>query len=139
MNSKGDIFKKLQWLGIFEDKKIGLSVASPAMILQKLLESKWKLQPLDKDMVVMQHQFEYEIGGKLQRLISSFVTIGENAKHTAMAKTVGLPLGILAKLILEDRIPLSGIQIPVVKEIYIPVLKELDQLGVCFEREIVNL
>jgi saccharopine dehydrogenase (NADP+, L-glutamate forming) len=139
LNSKGDIFKKLQWLGIFEDKKIGLSVASPAMILQKLLESKWKLQPLDKDMVVMQHQFEYEIGGKLQRLISSFVTIGEDAKHTAMAKTVGLPLGILTKLILEDRIPLTGIQIPVVKEIYIPVLKELDQLGVCFEREIVNL
>jgi saccharopine dehydrogenase-like NADP-dependent oxidoreductase len=139
LNPEGDIFNRLRWLGVFDDKKIALTEASPAMILQKLLESKWKLEPSDKDMVVMQHQFEFVEKGVNKKLISSFVALGDDSKHTAMAKTVGLPLGILAKLILEDKISLVGVQIPVRKEIYQPVLKELDELGICFDREVFHL
>jgi len=75
----------------------------------------------------------------MERVISSFVTIGDDAKHTAMAKTVGLPLGILAKLILEDKLPVVGVHIPVVREIYEPVLKELDKLGIRFKRELIKM
>lgn len=139
LNPDGDIYNKLEWLGVFENKKITLKKGTPAMILQELLESKWKLESSDKDMVVMQHQFEYRIEGEMKKLISSFVSLGDDAKHTAMAKTVGLPLGILSKLILENKINLSGVQIPVKKEIYVPVLKELDELGVCFDREVLEL
>ena len=139
LNPEGDIYKKLEWLGIFSKEKIELDKATPAMVLQSLLEIKWKLEPEDKDMVVMQHQFEYKIEGKLKRLTSSFVTIGDDAKHTAMSKTVGLPLGIITKLLLEDKLTIQGVQIPVVKEIYEPVLKELEELSISFDREIVDL
>jgi len=139
LNPDGDIFKKLEWLGLFDVEVIGLEKGTPAMILQKILEKKWRLEPTDKDMVVMQHQFEYVLDNEKQRLISSFVTIGDDAKHTAMAKTVGLPLGILAKLILEDKLAITGVQIPVIKDIYIPVLKELNELGIYFKRKVEYL
>jgi saccharopine dehydrogenase-like NADP-dependent oxidoreductase len=139
LNVKGDIFKKLQWLGIFEDQRISLVQGTPAMVLQELLEQKWGLEPEDKDMVVMQHQFEYRIGSKSERLISSFVAIGDDAENTAMAKTVGLPLGILARLILEDKIENVGVQIPINKDVYTPVLSELDGLGICFDREVEDM
>jgi len=139
LKPEGDVYKKLEWLGIFDNEKIGLTEGSPAMVLQELLELKWVLEPEDKDMVVMQHQFEYQIDKKMERVISSFVIIGADAKHTAMAKTVGLPLGILAKLILEDKLPVVGVHIPVVKEIYEPVLKELDKLGIRFKRELIKM
>ncbi len=139
LNPQGDIYNKLKWLGVFGNQKIGIENATPAMALQKLLEQKWSLEPQDKDMVVMQHQFEYKQEGELKKLISSFVTLGDNAKHTAMAKTVGLPLGILAKLILENRLDVTGVQIPTVPGIYRPVMTELDSLGIRFTREIIDL
>lgn len=139
LNPKGDIYKKLTWLGVFEKGLVGLKKATPAMVLQKLLEEKWKLEDHDKDMVVMQHQFEYKVEGKLKRLISSFVAKGDDAHHTAMAKTVGLPLGILAKNLLEGSLSISGVHIPVIPEIYSPVMKELRKMGITFEREIIDL
>lgn len=128
----GEAMSKVIWTGIFEEEIIGLSDASPAMILQHLLEQKWKLQPHDKDMIVMQHQFEFLKNGKKQKLISSLVVKGDDQIYTAMAKTVGLPLGIAAKLILEGKIKLTGVHIPVVKEIYEPILKELVEFNIIF-------
>lgn len=130
-----DEMKKLKWLGLFETRKIGLSNVSPAKILQQLLEEKWVLEKNDKDMLLMQHQFDYKIEGKQKRLISSMVTIGDNAIHTAMAKTVGLPIGIATKLILTGKLTLTGVQIPTLKEIYVPVLDELARLGINFDEK----
>ena len=88
------------------------------------------------DMIVMQHQFEYELKGKKHKLNSTLVVKGDDAIQTAMAKTVGLPVGIITKLILEGHIKLTGVQTPTVKEIYEPLLSELEGLGVRFvERE----
>jgi len=132
----GDIMAKLEWLGLFEDTRLKIKNASPALILQTLLESKWDLKAGDIDMIVMQHQFEYELKGALYKLNSSLVVIGEGFVYTAMAKTVGLPVGIITKLILERKIKLTGVQTPTVKEIYEPLLKELETLGIRFkERE----
>ncbi|OFY82669.1 MAG: saccharopine dehydrogenase [Bacteroidetes bacterium RIFCSPLOWO2_12_FULL_35_15] len=130
-----DILSKLEWVGIFEDTKIKLANASPAQILQDLLEEKWKLQEHDKDMIVMQHQFDFSTNGKSKKIISSLVVKGEDQTYTAMAKTVGLPLAITTKLILQGKINARGVVIPTIKEIYEPVLAELESFGVKFEEK----
>ena len=126
----GGVFKKIQWTGLFERTKIPLPNATPARILQHLLEDKWRLDPEDKDMIVMQHQFEYELKDQGHQLVSSLVTLGSEPPHTAMSKTVGWPLGIAAKLILTDQIKARGVLTPTIQEIYGPILKELKALGV---------
>ncbi len=123
---------KLDYLELFSDKKIKLNEGTPAQLLQDLLEEKWKLKHNDKDMIVMQHLFEYELNGKTHKLTSSLVVKGDDEDYTAMAKTVGLPLAITLKNFLTGKFKLSGVQIPIVKEIYDPLIKELEQLGIKF-------
>ena len=130
-----DVISKVEWLGFFNQINLGLDKGTPAQILQKILESKWLLQKEDKDMIVMQHQFIYEIEGEEHELHSSFVLLGEDQTYTGMAKTVGLPVGIATKLILNGEIKSTGVKVPVSKEIYKPVLEELEQFGIRFVEE----
>lgn len=125
----------LDYLEIFSNKKIMLREGTPAQLLQALLEEKWKLKAGDKDMVVMQHQFEYREANKTKRINSSLVVIGKNENHTAMALTVGLPLAITVKNFLIQKFTLSGVQTPVKKEIYEPLLKELEEQGIAFSEK----
>ena len=118
--------------GILDETKIGLIKATPAQILQNLLEKKWVLRDGDKDMIAMQHLFEYKVKGQLKKLSSTLVVKGENQLITAMAKTVGYPLGILARLLLKQEINLAGVQLPISPEIYVPVLAELKMMGIGF-------
>jgi saccharopine dehydrogenase (NADP+, L-glutamate forming) len=83
----------------------------------------------------MLHEIEYEQEGQLHKTSSCLIVKGQDHLHTAMAKTVGLPLGIAAKLILQEKIKLSGLHIPVVPEIYELVLKELQPLGITFSEK----
>lgn len=132
------LWEKLVWLGIFDDSiKMGLKNATPAQMLQKILEDKWTLLPTDKDMIVMYHNFIYELDGKMHRIRSEMVTIGEDQTYTAMSNTVGLPLAIGVKHILHGDIDLKGVRIPIWKEFYNPVLDELEEYGIVFkEREV---
>ena len=125
--------KKLEWLGLFSKRKIGIENATPALILENLLLKKWKLEPADKDMIIMQHEFEYSLHGKKHRLISSMVMKGNGEDDTAMSRLVGLPMGIFVNLISEGKIKSTGVQIPVMREVYEPVLEELKDYGVVFE------
>lgn len=134
----GDIESKLEWLGLFSNEKIKLDKGTPAQLLQDLLEKKWLLKKEDKDMIVMQHQFEYELAGKKQQIFSSLIVKGEDDVYTAMAKTVGLPLAIAVKLILTDKIKIRGVQIPVIKAIYEPILQELESFDVIFHEKTIN-
>ena len=131
----GPEIQALQFLGLFEDIKITIPNATPAQILEQLLIEKLKLLPSDKDLVVMQHEFKYMAEGNHHRLRSSLVVTGENATYTAMAKTVGLPIGIAAKLLLQNKINLTGVQIPVLPEIYEPILQELKNYTIHFVEE----
>lgn len=133
LNVADEALDKLQWLGLFSDEKIPLDEASSAEILQELLERKWKLKPEDKDMIVMQHELEYELEGQKRRHISSLVHYGTDSIHTAMSKLVGLPLAIGVKHILLGNFKSCGVQIPIHPEIYQPVMQELGSLGVQFE------
>lgn len=130
------VFDKLKWLGIFDNRKIGLKNATPAQILQKLLEEKWTMEPDDKDMIVMQHEFKHTTKeGEDKMIVSAMAYIGENQEKTAMAVTVGLPLAITTKLLLMGKINLTGVQLPTHKQIYEPVLEELRDYGITFEEK----
>jgi len=136
---ESEIMEKIIWTGIFEDKVVGLDKATPAQILQHLLEPKLVLGPEDRDMIVMYHLFDYEFQNEIKRITSTMVTKGTDQVHTAMSITVGIPVAIATKLILTGKIKLKGVQVPIVKEIYEPVLKELDSFGIKFiEQEISN-
>ena len=127
------MWEKLVELDIFNPKKkIGLENATPAQILQKILEDSWTLEENDKDMIVMQHLFGYELDGKKHQIESSFMVKGENQTYTAMAKTVGLPVAIAALKILKEEIKTPGVQIPITKEVYEPILLELENYGIKF-------
>jgi saccharopine dehydrogenase-like NADP-dependent oxidoreductase len=135
------MWAKLVELDIFNpDKKIGLKNATPAQMLQSILEKSWTLAEDDKDMIVMQHLFGYELDGKKYQIESSFVVLGENQTYTAMSKTVGLPVGIAAIKILKGEIKTPGVQIPISREVYKPILKELEEHGIVFsERKVPYL
>lgn len=135
------MWEKLIELDIFNpNKKIGIKNATPAQMLQKILQDSWTLQEDDKDMIVMQHIFGYEINGKKKQLESSLVVKGENQNYTAMAKTVGLPVAIATLKILKGEIKTPGVQIPISKEVYDPILKELENYGIKFtERQVPYL
>jgi saccharopine dehydrogenase-like NADP-dependent oxidoreductase len=131
---------RLDFLGLNDTNTfINKGMISAADGLQFALEKKLLLSPTDKDMIVMQHEIEYELATQKHQIISSLVVYGKDSIHTAMAKTVGLPLGIAAKLILNGSIKLSGLHLPIIKEIYEPVLKELAANGVIFSENIKNI
>ncbi len=122
----------LNFLGLFDDSPVPGTASTSADILQYLLETKLAMQPQDKDMIVMLHEFVYELNGEHKQVQSSLVVKGEDSIYTAMAKTVGLPLGIAAKIILNGTLTLTGLHIPIVKEIYEPVLEELAHEHIIF-------
>ncbi len=124
---------KLLEINLFDPtKKIGLKNASPAQMLQQILEDSWTLGNDDKDMIVMYHKFGYVLEGKKKQIHANMVVIGENRTHTAMAKTVGLPVAMAALLILNGKIRTSGVQIPIHREVYAPILRELKDYGIHF-------
>lgn len=132
-----DLFEKFVWLGIFDNAKIGLKNATPAQILQHILEQKLSLSPNDKDMIVMWHRFLFEKDNQYHEIHSSMVVKGDDQTYTAMAKTVGLPVAIATKMILNGTISTPGVHIPIAKEIYDPILDELENYGVHFvEKEV---
>jgi len=133
------MWDKLEELDLFNaNKKIGLKNATPAQALQKILMDKWSLSPEDKDMIVMYHKFGYELNGKKKQIDSNMVIIGEDQSHTAMAKTVGLPVAMAALRILNGEIITPGVQIPISKEVYVPILKELEEYGIRFKENFTD-
>ena len=133
------MWAKLLELDIFNaEKKIGIKDATPAQALQKILMDKWSLDPADKDMIVMYHKFGYELNGKQKQIDATMVHIGDDQKSTAMAKTVGLPVAIATLKILNGEINTPGVQIPISKEVYQPILKELEEHDIIFKEKEVK-
>lgn len=126
--------RQLAYFGVEDSETIvNKGLCSAADVMQLVLERKLVLAPTDKDMIVMIHEIEYEVSGNKKSVISRLMVKGTDALHTAMSKTVGLPLGIAAKLILTGQLNISGALIPVTKDIYAPVLSELEQMAISFE------
>jgi saccharopine dehydrogenase (NADP+, L-glutamate forming) len=130
LNSTSPEIKMLKWSGFLEDIPVGLSDGSPAKILEHILNKKWSLQDEDKDQIVMWHRFRYALKGNGKEIQASLVATGSDAVFTAMAKTVGLPLGIATKLIASNNIRARGVVIPTTPEFYKPILQELSAFGI---------
>ena len=137
LDIESEIMYKLRWLGVFSDELVGIKKGTPAQILEHLLKKKWTLDPSDRDMIVMWHKFNYLENGTPRQIEAHMVAIGDDETNTAMSKTVGLPLAIAAKLILQNKLAINGVHIPTNKIIYNPVLDELEKMGFEFsEREV---
>lgn len=137
LSPNGEEMKRLSWSGLFSDEKIGLDKGTPAQILEHILTKKWKLSPGDKDFIVMWHRFTYRLDGKQKEIQAWLTSTGDDEIQTAMAKTVGLPLAIACKLLLQGKIKSRGVVIPIMEEIYAPILRELNELGIgLIEREL---
>ncbi|WP_426486638.1 saccharopine dehydrogenase family protein [Flavobacterium sp. 2] len=132
------MWDKLLELDLFNpNKKVNLPNATPAQILEKILTDSWTLETEDKDMIVMYHKFGYELNGEKKQIDSKMVCIGDDQTYTAMAKTVGLPVAMATLLILNGKITTPGVQLPIKKEVYEPILNELEEYGVIFNEQIV--
>lgn len=121
------------FLGLFDKTPVPPGAKVSADILQHLLETRLAMRRTDRDMIVMVHEIGYRREGRSYQARSVLRIEGEDSLHTAMARTVGLPLGIAAVLVLEGRITLSGLHIPILPAIYDPVMQELEQQGIRFE------
>jgi saccharopine dehydrogenase (NADP+, L-glutamate forming) len=128
----------LEWVGLFSNEPVGLKEGTPAQALEHILNKKWKLAPTDKDQIVMWHRFVFEKQGANKETQASLIATGEDSIQTAMAKTVGLPLGIAAKLLALGKIKSRGVVIPTAPEFYNPILEELSSLGIKLEEREIN-
>jgi len=133
------IMHQMRWLGLFDNVPIALEKGTVAAILCDLLQEKWKLEAGDKDMIVMLHEIDYELDGEQRQQVATMVCMGEDEEHTAIAKTVGLPVGMMIKLIANEKVQLSGVKIPTMPEVYEPILAELAQYGILFDEKDVIL
>ncbi len=131
--------ERFRWLGLFDNvHPIGLADASPAQLLEKMLVEKWVLEPGDKDMIVMVHQFAYQLNGQQITIESSLVNIGEDQTFTSMSNLVGLPMAICAKMVLNGDLKDTGVHVPTSEYVYNPILDELAEYGVQFiEKEFI--
>ena len=134
-----EFLQQVDYLSMLSPEKIPIEISHSALLLQYLLEKRLVMQPDDKDMIVMLHEIEYSVSDQKKKTRSCLIANGDDLLHTAMAKTVGLPLGIAAKLILENKIQVTGLHIPVIPEIYEPVLRELELNGIRFHEETMDI
>jgi saccharopine dehydrogenase-like NADP-dependent oxidoreductase len=133
---RAPVRERLAWAGLFSDVPIGATRAAPLDVLCALLQARMGYAPGERDMVVLRHQFGAAgPDGTLREISSTLVAYGEPGGESAMARTVSLPAAIAARLILDGRMPLQGVRVPVHREIYEPVLEALESMGVRFEEE----
>ncbi len=136
LSPDAEVLDKIEWLEVYSaERRVGLKNATPAQILQALLEEKWLLEDTDKDMVIMQHEFVYMLDNQRYKRLSTLVQYGENSVNTAMARLVGLPLAIGVKQYLLGNLRASGVRLPNTPDIYAPIMSELASIGVRFEEE----
>jgi len=135
LSPDGEEMNKLRWSGLFSNEVIGINKGTSAEVLEHILNKKWKLKKGDKDFIVMWHRFRYELNGKPRQMQAYLTSTGDNEVNTAMAKTVGLPLAITVKLLMQGKVKNRGVLIPIMKEIYDPVLTELGEFGISLKEE----
>ncbi len=138
LDPAGAAMNKLAWLGLFGKGTIGVAGLSPAATLQRLLESRWVLGPADKDLLVMWHRFRFTENGQGKEIHATLAVTGQDSIHTAMARCVGLPIGIGAKLLLNGQVRQHGVLLPLAPELYNPILDELATLGIAFQEDEVE-
>ena len=127
------VMKQLEWLGLFSKRRIKFSRATPALLLETVLLDKWILQPKEQDLILMQHEYDYILEGERKTLISTLKLEGKNGINTALSQVIGLPMAILLKKVMTGEIKEMGMGVPMKKEVYDPLLTELEEYGIVFK------
>lgn len=135
-----EVLEKLEWLNILSDEPLPLSRGSALDVIAAKLQGKLQYEEGERDMIVLQHEFIARYPDREEKITSTLIDFGIPGGDTAMARTVGLPAAIGTKLILKGEIGLQGVQVPVVPEVYKPVLAELAEQGIGLKekREVVG-
>jgi saccharopine dehydrogenase (NADP+, L-glutamate forming) len=133
------VMKQLEWLGLFSKRRIKFSRATPALLLETVLLDKWKLKATDKDLIILHHEYDYILNGERKTLLSTLELKGNNGKDTALAKVVGLPMAIMLKNVMNGTIKDMGMDVPLRKEVYEPMLTELEEYGIVFKDRHISL
>jgi saccharopine dehydrogenase-like NADP-dependent oxidoreductase len=121
----------LAWLGLFSNEPLPEGKNTPIDVLVTQMESKMAYKPGERDMLVMQHEFVAEYPDHQEAITATMIDYGIPYGDTSMSRTVGLPAAIAVRMILQGELSgLTGVHIPVIPEIYEPVLAELEQLDI---------
>jgi len=140
ISKKSEILDKFEWIGLFDKKKIKNPKTTRLDLLLELLLEKISLKENELDMIVMHHEFVIEYKDKKEKITSTLIDYGIPKGDSAMARTVSLPAAIAAKLILDEKIKMTGVKIPVEEEIYDPVLEELEKrVNLKFEEKVYKI
>jgi saccharopine dehydrogenase (NADP+, L-glutamate forming) len=134
-----DFVKKLDWLGIFDEVQISINSGTNSNLLVDLMLKKMAYEPDEKDMIIVHNEMVVEFLGRKEKWISSMLNEGIPFGDSAMASAVSLPPAIAAKLILEGKITSKGVRIPSTKEMYEPILEEMESFGFSFNKETIVL
>jgi len=133
MGGNSPVLDRIAWLGLFDDKPVPEGTRSPLDALEAQMRGKMQYAPDERDMIILKHQFTVEYPDRSEEITSTLIEYGIPGGDSAMARTVGLPAAIATRLILEEQIQLAGVHVPVLPEIYEPILDELGNWGINFE------
>jgi len=133
------IIKRLEWLGLFSNEPLPKDKDNPLDYLNVLTLKKMSMGNNDKDMIVMHHEFIAEYSSKKEYITSTLVDYGIPGGDTSVSRTVSLPAAIAVKMILNKKIKLTGVQIPVIPQLYNPILNELEEMGIKFSEKVQKL
>ncbi len=139
IDSDDSIINRLEWLGLFEEKEIPSGTNTILDALCNLFEEKMQYAPGERDMIVMHHEFLAEYPDKKQKITSTLIDYGIPNGDSSMSRTVALPVAIASKMILDEKIALTGVHRPIIPEIYEPILQELEKLDIKMDEKTFNL
>jgi saccharopine dehydrogenase-like NADP-dependent oxidoreductase len=129
------IIKRLDWLGLFSEEQLPEDKNNPLDYLNVITLKRMLLDKNDRDMIVMYHEFIAEYPNKKECVTSTLINYGMPNDDTAISRTVALPAAIAVKMILEQKINITGVEIPVIPEIYNPILDKLEEIGIKFSEK----
>ncbi len=129
------VIKRLEWLGLFSNEKLPSNKNNPLDYLNVLTLKKMKLGENERDMIVMHHEFTAEFPSKKQYITLTLVDYGIKGEDSSIARTVSIPAAIAVKMILSSKIKLKGVHIPILPDIYNPILNELERIGIKFKEK----
>lgn len=139
IENNSESMEKFKWLGLFGDDKMSVLRGTNADVLVDLMIKKMSYAPNEKDMVIVANDIIAEFSDHSEKISSAMVIEGIPGGDSAMSRAVALPAAIASKLILEGKITAKGVLRPLSPEIYTPVLKEMEDFGIRFNRKTTKL